>query len=169
MANVLNRSTLEYLGSVHTPDYPVGQWVINPDMSAVTGLPRKYWKLSGDIVTAMDATEQAAADAIEQAAIHVQNRSEALSELTHKTHIGVRIRELIEQYNRRDNYNIRRIIELQDMVTSLVVAITSSTGNAQAIRYAVALIDISHRATATQTRGEAIQAYKDDINAGGAD
>ena len=30
MANVINRTTSEILLSVHTPDYPVTDWIINP-------------------------------------------------------------------------------------------------------------------------------------------
>jgi len=68
MSDVLNRTTLEYLHSVSTPRYPVADWVINPDMSAVAGVPRKYWKLTGDAVLPMDAAERAAVDAAEAAA-----------------------------------------------------------------------------------------------------
>ena len=65
MANVLNRSTKQYLTSVSTPDYPIGSWIINPDMSAVAGEPSNYWVITGDNVTLMD---QAARDAVDAAA-----------------------------------------------------------------------------------------------------
>lgn len=58
MANVLHRTTLRYLTSVNTPDYPTGTWVINPDMSPVAGVPQKYWKLTGDVLSVMDQAEQ---------------------------------------------------------------------------------------------------------------
>lgn len=63
MAAVLNRTTLQYLPSVNTPDYPVLQWVIEPDLSAVVGVPHRYWKLTGDVVSEMTAPEKAAVDA----------------------------------------------------------------------------------------------------------
>lgn len=63
MANVLNRSTFEYLPSVHTPDYPPSQWLINPDLSAVEGQPRIYWKIVDDEVQLMDQAERDAVDA----------------------------------------------------------------------------------------------------------
>ena len=63
MANVLNRTTLQYLLSVNTPDYPTQDWVINPDLSAVSGVAVKYWKLTGDNVTEMTQGEKDTVDA----------------------------------------------------------------------------------------------------------
>jgi hypothetical protein len=51
MANVLNRTTNEYLLSVNTPDYDPASWIINPDLSAVLGVPSAYWVITGDVVT----------------------------------------------------------------------------------------------------------------------
>lgn len=36
MADVLNRITREFIQSANTPDYPVADWIHNPDLSAVT-------------------------------------------------------------------------------------------------------------------------------------
>lgn len=36
---------MQYLESVNTPDYPEADWVINPDLSAVEGVPQGYWVL----------------------------------------------------------------------------------------------------------------------------
>ena len=63
MANVLNRTTLAYLLSVNTPDYPTESWVINPDMSAVSAVAAKYWKLTGDVVSEMSQGEKDTVDA----------------------------------------------------------------------------------------------------------
>jgi hypothetical protein len=68
MANVLNRTSLIYLMSVNTPDFPVGDWVINPDLSPVSGVPAKYWKLTGDVLSEMSQAEKDAVDAAELAA-----------------------------------------------------------------------------------------------------
>jgi len=68
MANVLNRTTKVYLESVNTPDYPDTDWIINPDLSAVAGWPAKYWIITGDVVTLMDASARATVDADELAA-----------------------------------------------------------------------------------------------------
>ncbi len=43
MSDVLNRTTGQFLKSVNTPDFDVADWIINPDLSAVTGQPPKYW------------------------------------------------------------------------------------------------------------------------------
>ncbi len=64
MANVLNRTTKQYLRSVNDPDYPTATWIHNPDLSAVTGFDAKYWIITGDVVTLMD---QAARDAVDAA------------------------------------------------------------------------------------------------------
>ena len=64
MADVLHRTTKEQRFSVHTPDYPVVDWVINPDLSGVIGIPVKYWKITGDVVSEMDQSEKDAVDAV---------------------------------------------------------------------------------------------------------
>lgn len=62
MANVLNRTTLQYLKSVNTPDYDPADWIINPDLSAVNGVPKKYWKISGNSVLEMTPQEKSDKD-----------------------------------------------------------------------------------------------------------
>jgi hypothetical protein len=68
MAAVLNRTTKVYLSSANTPDYPESDWIRNPDMSAVTGWPSKYWIITGDVVSLMDAQQRALVDEAEAAA-----------------------------------------------------------------------------------------------------
>ncbi len=63
MADVINRTTLEFLKSQHTPDFPVADWIINPDLSALSGVPAKYWKIVADTVVEMTQTEKDAVDA----------------------------------------------------------------------------------------------------------
>jgi hypothetical protein len=65
MANVLNRTTKQFLTSANTPEYPVEQWIHNPDMSEVVGYPSKYWVITGDVVTLMSKAERDAVDANE--------------------------------------------------------------------------------------------------------
>lgn len=62
MANVLNRTTLTFRRSVNTPDFSDVDYVINPDMSPVAGVPNKYWKLAGDILSVMTDEEKAVVD-----------------------------------------------------------------------------------------------------------
>lgn len=79
MSNVLNRTTKEYLLSVNTPEYPVEDFIINPNVDAVTisvdpktGVrelwPTKYWIITGDAVTLMDQAARDAVDAAELSA-----------------------------------------------------------------------------------------------------
>jgi hypothetical protein len=63
MASVLNRTTKKYLPSANTPDYDPTDWIIDPDLSAVSGVPNKYWKLVGDTVSEMSTQEKADMDA----------------------------------------------------------------------------------------------------------
>lgn len=65
MASVLHRTTRQYIPSANTPDYSVIDWIINPDLSAVVGFETKYWIITGDIVTLMDAAARDAVDAAE--------------------------------------------------------------------------------------------------------
>ena len=62
MADVINRLTKEYKISVNTPDFPLSEWIINPDLSQVFNIPYKYWKIVGDSVIEMTAEEKAVAD-----------------------------------------------------------------------------------------------------------
>lgn len=62
MATVLHRTTKELKLSVNTPDFPIGLWVINPDLSAVIGFPSKYWTITGDGVSLMAQTARDAVD-----------------------------------------------------------------------------------------------------------
>lgn len=62
MSSVLNRTTGVYLKRVHTPDYPVEDWVINPDLSTVSGIPTKHWFIdTGDVLREMTTAEKATA------------------------------------------------------------------------------------------------------------
>ena len=63
MSNVINRATLQYLVSVNTPDYPVEQWIINPNLGALSNVDKRYWKIIGDEVLEMTAQEKAPIDA----------------------------------------------------------------------------------------------------------
>lgn len=68
MADVVNRTTRVYLRSVNTPDYPASDWIINPNLSAVAGVPTQYWAISGNTITEMSPAQKAAVDAAEAAA-----------------------------------------------------------------------------------------------------
>jgi len=63
MANVLHRTTKQYLQSLNTPDYPVLDWIINPDLSSVGIFQSRYWIITGDVVTLMDQAGRDVVDA----------------------------------------------------------------------------------------------------------
>lgn len=58
MATVVNRTTKQICHSANTPDYPTADWIINPDLTALTGIASKYWNISGDAITEMTQAEK---------------------------------------------------------------------------------------------------------------
>lgn len=44
MANVIHRTTLQFIASANEPDYPEPVWKWSPDMSAVVGVPVYFQK-----------------------------------------------------------------------------------------------------------------------------
>lgn len=68
MGKVINKTTLQIIDSVNTPDYSSQDWLINPDLSNVQGVAEKYWKIVNDEVVEMDQSEKDAVDAAELAA-----------------------------------------------------------------------------------------------------
>jgi len=84
MANVLNRTVgltfpyaKDYRVSVNEPDFPQQDWIWNPDLSAVSGLPSIYWDIVGDNVVAVDQASRDARDA-ELAAAALTSKRESL-------------------------------------------------------------------------------------------
>ena len=63
MARAIHRTTYEYRKSINTPEFSTSDWLINPDLSGVDGVPQKYWKVVGDTVVEMDQAEKDAVDA----------------------------------------------------------------------------------------------------------
>ena len=63
MATVLNRITKEYKKSVNTPNFPIEDWIINPDFSFVEGVDKLYWKITDDAVNEMTQAEKDVVDA----------------------------------------------------------------------------------------------------------
>lgn len=72
MANVLHRTTKEYILSVNTPDYSESDWIINPDLSAVKDLPQSYWIIDGDEVRPPNLQELVVIQAAEFEALKTQ-------------------------------------------------------------------------------------------------
>jgi hypothetical protein len=62
---VLHRKTKAVERNVHTPRYSPADWLIEPDLSDVQGVDKKYWKIVGDSVLQMSQAEKDAVDTAE--------------------------------------------------------------------------------------------------------
>ena len=164
MADVLHKTAdpIDYRKSQHEPDFPTVDWFHDPDVSAVSAVPTKYWRVGTNPVQEMNQAEKDAVDAAEAAAALASRRALPVGETTDVTGEGIRIRALVELLNKRDNYIINRISELQTAFDD----VKASTGAADNIR---AAIPASWLATATRTKAQAMTDLTDDINAGNQD
>ena len=81
MATVLHRVSYQLRRSVNTPEFCAAEWIINPDLSAVEHVPRKYWKIEGDEVREMDPDEKAAIDTAELARLKTAKLEELANEM----------------------------------------------------------------------------------------
>jgi hypothetical protein len=78
MADVYNKVTGEYVRSVHTPDFSSDpDWLINPSLAAVEGVPRRYWKVEFDNIVEMTQAEKDNKDAEIAAAITANRKAQA--------------------------------------------------------------------------------------------
>lgn len=64
MASVLHRISKQYIDSVNTPDFDPTDWIINPDLSAVSGHSYQYWVIEGDSVRLAAQSEREQIDAL---------------------------------------------------------------------------------------------------------
>jgi hypothetical protein len=65
MGNYLHRTTKQYLQSWSPNDLPdpLANYIEEPDLSAVEGVPNRYWIITGDVITEMSQGEKDALDA----------------------------------------------------------------------------------------------------------
>lgn len=65
MGNYLHRTTKQYLTSTSPASLPepLANYIDEPDLSAVVGVPNRYWVITGDVVTEMSQGEKDALDA----------------------------------------------------------------------------------------------------------
>lgn len=61
--DALHRISFEFFPLVNPDYFPSSTYVLNPDMSPVSGVPKKYWKLTGDVLSVMSQAEKDAVDA----------------------------------------------------------------------------------------------------------
>jgi len=70
---LLNRTTKELTDILGpNPSFDPSVYIHNPDLSGVVGVPIKYWKITGDVVSEMTTEEKAVVDAAELAAEKVR-------------------------------------------------------------------------------------------------
>lgn len=166
MANVINRTTLVYLTSVNDPEYLDPPWLFvapgSPNEAVIAAVPTQYRKIAGDVVSEMSQAEKDAVDAAIDAAELAENRVTSAAVTERDDPLGFEARALIELLNKRDNFNINRLKEIQDTL----VAIREQTFGQQARQNIDPGFPLG---TATRSRADAIQDYKDEINSGGAD
>jgi len=157
----LHRTSKQVLLSIASADLPeaIANYIEDPDMSGVFGIPPKYWIITGDFVSEMSLAQKAVVDAALDAALVTDNREINLAEPDSEQSEGMRVRALIQLLNKRDNYLVNRIIELQDAL----LAMKATSGGAQTIRDT---IPVNFMASQVRSRADAVQDYRDDINAG---
>lgn len=70
MPRWLHRTTKRVLNSVPLAELPEprSSYIEEPDLTAVDGVPVKYWTISGDVVSEMTRAEKDAVDAAEEQA-----------------------------------------------------------------------------------------------------
>ncbi len=81
MSDVIHRTTLEFRKSVSTGRFDTADWIINPDLVALSGIDKKYWKVVGDTVVEMTQGEKDVVDAAELATAKIE-RSEEVDQAT---------------------------------------------------------------------------------------
>ena len=121
MGNFVHRTSKDYLYSVspNSLPEPIGNYIENPDLSAVAGEPNKYWTITGDVVTLMNQAEQDAADA----AIDAQRVSDEKSVATSGTDTDRRLlgfmQVMVDEINTlRQSAGIPPARSLQDYKTA---------------------------------------------------
>lgn len=76
MANVINKTTMEVLLSVNTPDFPETEWAINTDISLLETTPKERLKFDAEFNLVLKSpAELASIDAAELGQIKLDNLS----------------------------------------------------------------------------------------------
>jgi len=99
MANVLHRTSKQFIKSVNTVKYPPTTWIINPDLSGITERESKYWNINGDQVTDMNVTQKDAVDALESAEITTEKRGEDKAEFDERIMFRAMMHVMLDLYN----------------------------------------------------------------------
>jgi len=168
--NYLHRTTKQYSVSISTIDLsePEANYIQDPDVSTVIAFPTKYWLITGDLVSLMDAAAQAVVDAAEVQAALDADRGEAAT----RANLDISTRALVDVLLFEINKVNTRVQELQDSLSEM----KQTTGGTANLRLAIpapssttnpgpaAFLNVNPK-----LRSEVLQKYVDDINAGVAD
>jgi hypothetical protein len=80
MSYVVNKTTMEYRESVHTPDYSEEEWWINPNRNFIETVPQKYWRNNNGNLAEMTTTQKNAVDLARQDAIKVGQAEQVIQQ-----------------------------------------------------------------------------------------
>lgn len=58
MNTAIHRTTYKYYSGMPANTLDTSVWLLNPDISSLSNVPQKYWKVDGDSVVEMTATEK---------------------------------------------------------------------------------------------------------------
>lgn len=81
IGNVLHRTAKTYVEGVELDDYDQTDWIHNPDLSAVDGVPVRYWKITGSVITEMSQAEKVALDAPDLATFKLSAKDQIRREM----------------------------------------------------------------------------------------
>ena len=169
MPNWVHRTTKVYSRSIASADLPEAQanYIEEPDLSAVVGFENKYWKVNGDLVELMTPAERTAVDDAIAAALNLEDRAEAVT----RASLDITTRELVEVLLFEINKCNTRIQEIQDVFvaqagTSTLAALRNQIPNASPTTNPE---PATFTEVSPKTRGQVLQKYVDDINAGASD
>lgn len=155
---ICSTQPVEVRESANTPDYEGrADVLINPDLSAVQSVARKYWKCSGGAVVEMSAAEKSSLDAAEATARRDAARAQAVSIEAAEDAEGVRLRTVLQLTIDENN-------SLRQWITDFKAAVAASTTLAD-FKVRVAALPNTPARTYTQARN----GYKNKINAGESD
>ena len=125
MADVIHVTTLVYIPSVNTPDFPEPTWKHNPDMSQVgTGVgrgfvatvPLRYWKWDGVLERPIEMT-QGEKDAVDAAALNAERTAGSTTAHDRAGNSNIDVwqgfREVIEALTKLHNKMALRVREIE--------------------------------------------------------
>ena len=174
MSDFINRTTLQFVVSVNDPDYDDPPWLLvspgSPNAIVIAATPAGYRKIAGDVVSEMTQPEKDTVDAATLAAAITEQTAELKASVVASSPLGVDVRALIQNSNRRLNFLTNRVVELQNM---LVAMLTSSGGTADMRSAGLAQSGVTTQTADaianmmnTQTRplAEAITDYEVDVD-----